>query len=270
MIGLPDSHFEELIHPHTGAVSHVRAPARGFSSDFAAVIEGEKGQFFVKAMFNVPGGRKDSLLREQAINPCVQPLSPPLVWSAGGEEDGWIILGFEAVEGRAASFDTGSTDLGAVVEALNRIAGLALPDVAKDWVEDRWDSFAADEPEAALFRGNTLVHSDINPSNIMIGERDTWVVDWSWPTRGAAFIDPACLVIQLIAAGHTAESAEGHASRCVGWTSADPKAIDAFALASLRMHRYFCEQDPQASWLKAMVEATDAWVEWRQRRHGTP
>ncbi|WP_253916980.1 hypothetical protein [Streptomyces sp. MNP-20] len=184
MTGLPDSHFEELIHPHTGAVGHVRTPARGFSSDFAAVVEGEKGRFFVKAMFNVPGGRKDSLLREQAINPFVQPLSPSLVWSAGGDEDGWIILGFEVIEGRASRFEKGSSDLSAVVETLDRIAGQGLPEVAKSWSEDRWDRFATSASEAALFRGNTLIHSDINPSNIIIGERGTWVVDWSWPTRG--------------------------------------------------------------------------------------
>ncbi|GGR88001.1 hypothetical protein GCM10010252_28510 [Streptomyces aureoverticillatus] len=265
MAGLPDSHFEELIHPHTGVVSHVQTPARGFSSDFAAVLEGEKGRFFVKAMFNVPGGRKDSILREQAINPYVQPLSPPLKWSAGGDEDGWIILGFEVVEGRTSRFEPGSPDLPAIVEALNRIAELDLPEVAQDWTEDRWDDFTASEAETALLRGNTLIHTDINPSNIMFGERDTWVVDWSWPTRGAAFIDPGCLVVQLIAAGHTAEAAEGWASHCSAWTSADPRAIDSFALASLRMHRYFSEQNPQVSWLKAMVESAEAWVEKRRR-----
>ncbi|MEW2530314.1 protein kinase [Streptomyces sp. NPDC047071] len=265
MTGLPDSHFEELIHPHTGAVGHVRTPARGFSSDFAAVVEGEKGRFFVKAMFNVPGGRKDSLLREQAINPFVQPLSPSLVWSAGGDEDGWIILGFEVIEGRASRFEKGSSDLSAVVETLDRIAGLGLPEAAKGWSEDRWDGFATSASEAALFRGNTLVHSDINPSNIIIGERGTWVVDWSWPTRGAAFIDPGCLVVQLIAAGHTPESAEGWASRCSAWTSADPRAIDAFALASLRMHRYFSGRDPHVPWLTAMAESAEAWVERRRR-----
>jgi hypothetical protein len=59
----------------------------------------------------------------------------------------------------------------------------------------------------------------------MIGDRRTWIVDWpSWPTVGAAFIDPACLVVQLIAAGHTAEQAEARAAECKGWANANPGA----------------------------------------------
>ncbi|MEN2418851.1 protein kinase [Streptomyces rimosus] len=262
MTGLPDSHFRELIRPHTGQVGHVRIPERGFGSDFAAVITSEKGEFFVKAMFNHPGGRRDSILREKLINPSVQPLSPPLLWSAEG---GWIILGFEAVTGRGPSFKPGSPDLPAIIGILDRIAGVGLPGVAREWTETRWDAYAANPSDVELFRGNTLVHADINPSNIMIGEDATWLVDWSWPTRGAGFIDAACLVVQLVSAGHSAEDAEAWVAGCAAWANADPEAIDAFAEATLRMYTGFAERSPDASWLRAMAAAARAWVNHRGR-----
>ncbi|MFI9204057.1 protein kinase [Streptomyces sp. NPDC053048] len=263
MDDLPDGHFRHLILPYTGKVTHVRVPARGFSSDFAAIIDSEKGRFFVKAMFNNPGGRKDSILRERAINPYVQPLSPRLLWSVDGDDAGWIILGFEAIEERGLGFEPGSPDLPLAVDLLNRAASLGLPDVARDWREDRWDAYVSSEDELALLRGDALLHTDINPSNLTVGEAGAWIIDWSWPTRGPGFIDPACFVVQLISAGHSPESAESWAAGCTAWSSADPKAIDVFAAADLRMHRRLAEQNPDEAWLAAMAEATQAWVDHR-------
>ncbi|WP_307795564.1 protein kinase [Actinacidiphila acididurans] len=174
------------------------------------------------------------------------------------------MLGFEAVEGWSSDFVPGSPDLPAIVTTLNRVAEIALPGVAQAWAETRWNRFATDEQEAALFAGEALLHTDINPSNLMIGNSATWAVDWSWPTRGAAFIDPACLVLQLIAAGHTAESAESWAARCPAWSNADPHAIDAFVRASLRMYETFAERRPEAGWLTAMTDAAQSWAAHRR------
>jgi hypothetical protein len=79
------------------------------------------------------------------------------------------------------------------------------------------------------------------------------MVDWAWPTPGAAFIDPAWLVLQLIAAGHSAEDAESWAADCRAWTDANPSAVDAFATATLRMHLARSERRPDASWITAMT-----------------
>ncbi|ARZ72597.1 hypothetical protein SMD11_7021 [Streptomyces albireticuli] len=263
MDDLPDGHFRHLILPYTGNVTHVQVPDRGFSSDFSAVIDSEKGRFFVKAMFNNPGGRKDSILRERAINPYVQPLSPRLLWSVDGDDAGWIILGFEAIEERGLDFEPGSPDLPLAVDLLNRAASLELPDIARDWREDRWDAYVNSEDELMLLRGDALLHTDINPSNLTVGEAGAWIIDWSWPTRGPGFIDPACLVVQLIAAGHTPESAESWAAGCTAWANADPQAIDAFAAADLRMHRQLAERTPNESWLADMATAAQAWAEHR-------
>lgn len=255
---LPPEEFWGFLRPYTGPVTDVEPASRGFSSDLTALVRCEKGPFFVKAMRNRPGGRRDSLVREALVNPAVMPVSPALLWHAENED--WIALGFEVVEGRRADFGPGSPDLPAVVDTLNRISSLDLPEVARDWPEARWDRFALDKAEADLFRGDGLLHTDINPSNLIIGQNGAWAVDWAWPTRGAAFIDVACLVIQLIAAGHAAQGAESWAGRCQAWGDANPAAVDAFAAATFRMYRSRARRFRDASWLEDMAGAARGWA----------
>ncbi|MFD6437755.1 protein kinase [Streptomyces venezuelae] len=261
---LPGPDFWDLIQPEIGKHSCAEITERGFGSDFTAVVEGENGPVFVKAMCNRPGGRRDSILRERDISTTVAySVAPPLLWHRENGE--WIILGYEVIEGRRCNFKPGSTDLNAVVDTLNRVALLQPP--TWDWQETRWDRFASGRGEATLFAGDALLHTDINPSNFLVdGTGRAWLVDWAWPTIGAAFIDPALLVVQLVSAGHTVEAAESWAARCAAWAQADPRAIDAFAAAVHRMHAEFVAGDPEAAWLRSMESAARAWVEHRRGR----
>lgn len=263
MISLPGPALAAVLHPHTGDLTDVRPTSRGFSSDLTALVTGDDETWFVKAVRNRPGGRRDSLVREGAINPHVRQISPAVQWRAENTE--WLALGFEAVDGRHADFEPGSPDLPAVVDVLNRIAAVPLPDVAANWPETRWDRYT-DQPD--LFRGNALLYTDINPANILIGDRAVWAVDWAWPTKGAAFIDPAVLVLQLVAAGHTPETAEARAVGCPAWGSADPVAVTEFAAANARMYGQLAERRPDASWLKEMASAAQQWVMYRRGQAG--
>jgi hypothetical protein len=260
MTSLPGPELWTLLHPHTGDVSTVQPSPRGHSAT-TFTAETELGPVFVKAVPNRPGGRRDSLIREGAINPAIQPISPAVLWQA--ENDAWTVLGFEVIHGRPSSFQPGSPDLPTVIDTLNRITALPLPPVAREWTETRWDRFTADEAETTLLRGDTLLYTDINPDNFIIGDHTTWAVDWAWPTRGAALIDPGCLIVQLIAAGHHPADAQAHAERCHAWTTADPTAIDVFAAAKVRMHRAFAERSPDTPWLTAMAAAAQAWADHR-------
>ncbi|MEU8801219.1 protein kinase [Spirillospora sp. NPDC048819] len=264
MSDLPGSAgLAEALAPHTGALTSVEPTERGNLSDVTALVVGEKGEWFVKAVRNRPGGRRDSLIREGLINPSVHPISPAVLWQAESPE--WIALGFEIVRGHHADLSPGSPDLPAVVDVLNRIARVEPPGIVRDWPETRWDRFSTDA-EARLLRGDALLYTDLNPDNLLIGEQTTWAVDWAWPTRGAAHIPPSLLVVQLIAAGHSAESAEEWAGGSTAWANADPEAVDAFAAAALRMNRHRHDRDPDADWLWAMVSAVGQWVDYRARR----
>ncbi|MET8827763.1 phosphotransferase [Streptomyces sp. NPDC004610] len=257
----PESEIAALIRPHAGAVREIQRTPRGFSSDLAARVDAEKGRFFVKAIRNRAGGRVASLARERLVNPYVQPLSPTLQWYARNGE--WLALGFEWAEGRAAGLLPGSSDLPEVAKTVDSISRIALPHPAREWAETRWDRFVVREEDARLFRGDVLLHTDIHPSNFIMGGRRTWVVDWAWPTRGAGFIDPALLVVQLISAGHSPAEAEGWAARCAAWGGADQRAVDAFAAATLRMYRAFSRRKPDESWLMDMARACEAWADHR-------
>lgn len=153
---LPEHEIRALIRPHTGELAGMQRTARGFSSDLTAMADCEKGPFFVKAVRNRPGGRRDSITREKLINPYVSPPSPALRWHA--EDEHWIVLGFEAVDGRSSDLTPGSSDLPSVVELVDRIGRLDRPEVARDWPETRWNRFALDQSEAELFQGDALLH----------------------------------------------------------------------------------------------------------------
>ncbi|GAA3886767.1 hypothetical protein [Streptomyces sedi] len=262
MTSTPGPEFWSLIRPYTGAVTHHGPPpdGHGFSTDVLLVVECENGSFFLKGMRNRPGGRRDQMVREGLINPFVRSVSPELMWST--EDEHWIVLAFERVHAREAAFDSHTGDLPTIVGMLNQIGRLELPDIAREWHETRWDWWA-DAGTTDLFRGDTLLHADINPSNFLICERRSWIVDWSWPTRGAAFIDPAMLVLQLVADAHTPQEAESWAARCPAWVDADPKAIDAFVVAYTRMNRHRALRRPEEPWLRAMFDATHAWATHR-------
>jgi hypothetical protein len=252
----PGGEFWELIAPHTGAVAAVRHTERGYTSHVTAIVECESGPVFIKAV-REPGPHASSFRREALINPYVRSVSPALRWSL---QDGqWIALGFDVAAGRCADVTTGSPDLAAVAETIAALAHIPCPEVARDWPETRWNRFT-DTPH--LFAGKSLLHTDLNPDNLIVDQGRATLVDWAWPTLGAGFIDPACLVLQLISAGHSPGNAEGWAQRTKAWQDADPAAIDAFAAANVRMFRHAETLDP-ASWRRAMTQAATAWADHR-------
>jgi hypothetical protein len=253
----PGSEFWALIEPYTGTISEAHHTERGYSSDVTVIVECAAGQLFLKAV-REPSRQASSLAREAEINPYVRSVSPALRWHL--HDQGWIVLAFDAVSGKYADFRPGSPDLPAVADAVNAIGAIDCPDVARDWPETRWDRFT-DHP--AAFAGDTLLYTDVNPDNLLVGSVGVSVVDWSWPTRGAGFIDPACLAVQLVSAGHTPAGAEEWAQRCTAWQSAEQGAIDAFAAATVRMYEHFENRDP-APWRKAMTEAAAAWATHRK------
>lgn len=182
----------------------------------------------------------------------MRPVAPALLWRA--EDGDWLVLGFELIEARTSDFKPGSEDLPHVAQLVHHFAKLSAP-AAVDWRESRCDRYA-DDP--SLLAGDTLLFTDIHEGNLLIGAGRTWAVDWSWPTVGAGFIDPACLVVQLIASGHSAADAEWWASQCGTWQDADPRGLDAFAGANARMHRTFADRNPEAPWIGAIATAAEA------------
>ena len=116
---------------------------------------------------------------------------------------------------------------------MNRLRQIPCPGLPVKQATQRWAAYL-DDQACAWLDGDVRLHTDFNPLNVLITPQATWIVDWAWPPRGAAFIDPACFLLRLIANGHAAASAEYWAAQCAGWDLAPAPAIGASA-ASARL-----------------------------------
>ena len=105
---------------------------------------------------------------------------------------------------------------------------IPCPDLPIKQADKRWADYVDDPMDLEWLRGDALLHTDYNPLNILIYDGGAHIVDWAWPTRGAAFIDPACLILRLIAAGHTPTQAETLVAQAPAWNHAPKRAIDYF------------------------------------------
>jgi thiamine kinase-like enzyme len=133
----------------------------------------------------------------------------------------------------------------------------------------RWAAYIDREHDLGLLDGDALLHTDFNPLNILLGPGRTWIIDWAWPTRGAAFIDPACFLLRAMAAGHSPAQAEALAARCHGWTAAPPAAIDVFAVASARLYAEIAAADPQP-FKRDLAAAARQWANHRLSSGAAP
>ncbi|WP_083597969.1 phosphotransferase [Actinomadura madurae] len=217
------------IKAHTGSICEVEPAPAGNHADIAATVRGVGGRKFVKAARKIGPGTDGpevrSLRWEATINPHVTEYAPRLHWTV--EAGGWLVLGFEHVQARHADYTPGSTDLDVLAKVIDGLQEHPLPAALdRKRVERRWEAMG----DVSTLAGNTLLHADLNPANILVGAAGTiHVVDWTFAGRGAAFLEMALLVPWLLKAGHTPADAERWVSRFPAWTAADPAAIDLFS-----------------------------------------
>ena len=251
------------IEARTGRVRAVRTVNAGLNSQLGVVLDTDAGWVFVKGLrADHPGAVRQG--REAMINPYVHAVAPRLRWH--DQATGWDLLAFEYIDGaRHADYSPGSPDLPRVISAMQDLAAVKCPDLPVKRARQRWAAYVDREADLDLLDGDALLHTDFNPLNILLGPDRVWIIDWAWPTRGAAFIDAACFLIRAMAAGHNASQAEALAGRCPGWQAAPSAAIDLFALVSARLYDEIARQDPQP-FKQCLASAADAWVRHRRAR----
>lgn len=102
------------------------------------------------------------------------------------------------------------------------------------------------------------LHTDFAPHNILITNR-AHIIDWAWPTRGAAWLDPAILILRLMEVGHTAQAADEWAQQFSSWSSASASAFAAFSTANAQLWDEIARNDPQP-WKKHMARCARDWL----------
>jgi aminoglycoside phosphotransferase (APT) family kinase protein len=83
----------------------------------------------------------------------------------------------------------------------------------------------------AAAAGDTLVHGDVNASNLLVSNAGVYLIDWAQPARGASWLDVADLIPYLILAGHTPAAAEAALIDVPAWRNTDPGVITSYAAA---------------------------------------
>lgn len=234
-------------------VGQVRSAANavsGLNSGIAARLDTKMGEVFVKGMpANHP--QVSTQQREAAINSYLPPGCPRLLWRI--ETAGWDLLGFEFLAGDTADFAPGSHDVPKLVEALDVLAGTPCPGPAVPLkrADERWGAYL-DPAALALLDGDHLLHTDIAPHNVLICADGAHLIDWAWPTRGPAWIDPAVWIIRLIDAGHSPAQAEEWAAQLPAWHAAPATALTAFANANAALWRQVAAQERLSAWKQRM------------------
>ena len=244
------------IEAHAGPLTSIDPVSSGFNSELAVVLHSAGEATFVKGL-RTDHPRVWTQKQEKAVNPYVQPVTAALRWAIDTDE--WNLLAFEHAPGRHVDYSPGSPDLAKFVQSLRTLQELPCPDIELKLAEKRWASYT-DSP--ALFVGDHLLHTEWSPSNVLVSDTALFV-DWAWATRGAAWIDPACWVVWLIASGHSPQGAEGWAAQIPSWHDAPTEALAAFAAAQAALWSRIAEVDPEP-WIKNMAAAAQQWSERRR------
>ncbi len=248
--------LRELIEARTGEVSAWTSHDGGYSPGPALTLTTSTGRVFVKAAdaaehpFSADLHRREA--RATALLPPTVP-APSLRWSVDSD---WVVLGFDAVDGRSPAVPWSDEEVRAVAEVVETIASIpapaGLPSFSDHGGFDGWrslagsgatglatydpwalanlDRLAAIEPGwTEAVAGDVLVHQDLRGDNVLLTERGAVVVDWPYASRGAAFCDLVGWLPSLKLEGGP-DPEEMVASTRVG-QEADPEALTAFVVA---------------------------------------
>jgi aminoglycoside phosphotransferase (APT) family kinase protein len=192
----------------------------GFSPGLAARLRLEDGRrVFLKAVHQAANPDTPDIHRREARIlahlPAAVP-APRLLWTY--DDQGWVALCLEDVDGRHPHEPWTAGDLSLVVATIEKMAADLTPapidpgftaaegfrGTINGWQaalkrgESRLDSWSsrnlarlaeleAEAPDAS--GGETLLHFDTRADNILIAGDRVYVVDWPWARIGAAWVD---------------------------------------------------------------------------------
>jgi hypothetical protein len=201
-----------------GTVVEAITQPGGFSPGLAARVRTSDGRrCFVKAVSELANPDTPGMHRREAEVVAALPREaavPRLLWSY--DEDGWVALGFEDVDGHLPVQPWRDDELRLVVEGLRHLhdaltpspiasttAAVGFATRIKGWSElkatrapldqwaarhiDRLEELEAQAPVAA--EGDTLLNFDVRGDNMLIADDKVYFVDWPWARIGAPFVE---------------------------------------------------------------------------------
>lgn len=201
------------------------APARlGARAHIAGTIRTRSGLVFLKGVATDDVPETKALRAEAAILQDGPPLAPKLLWQV--EADGWLLLGLEHITGRKADYRRGSPDLAALAATITALAADPRTAAAPAYAERLYVPRATD---TTFLGGPTLLHVDLNPTNLLLTSRGPRLVDWGFAALGAAWVEAAAALPWLMVHGHTPHEAETWAAEHLpGWSDIPRDHLDLY------------------------------------------
>ncbi|NYH45887.1 hypothetical protein HNR22_005614 [Micromonospora jinlongensis] len=252
---LPESVTARIAERVDGAFDVVPASS-GNHAEIASTVTGPAGHIFVKAASGEFSVR--SLRYELAATRTIDRHPPAVLWQF--ESDGWLVVGTEHLAGPHPDLSPGSPDLDLFLATLKALQETAAP--GESWFT----------PAARLgfthpaMDGETLIHSDLNPANLIVTPLGLRIVDWAWATKAAAWVELALLVPWLIGSGHSAEQAEQWLTQLPAWTATDRQVLDDFASRNATKWDAKSRQSSEA-WVHDLATWTCEWADHRTVGH---
>lgn len=234
--------------------THVIPAAGGDHAEIAVTVTGTSGSVFVKAAHCDLAVR--ALRYELRVSQSLSlPYAPAVQWHV--ETAGWLAVGFEHCPGPHADLSPGSPDLHLLSAILHRLGQTPAPGHVPWFSPQGRLGFAH-----PAMHGETLVHTDLNPGNVIMTPRGLRVVDWAYATKAAAWVELALLTPWLIASGHTPAQAEHWLAAHPAWNAATPEVLDDFASKNARKWSRKAHENP-AAWVQDLATWTGQWAAHR-------
>ncbi|MFG3556134.1 phosphotransferase [Micromonospora sp. NPDC047557] len=242
------------IADRVGGVFEVIPASSGDHAEIASTLVGPDATVFVKAACASLGGGYQSLRFEVAATQAVDGWPPAVLWQI--ESDGWLVVGTEHLDGPHPDLSPGSPDLEVLAACLKELQESPAPDGT--W----YDPATRCGFTLAGMAGGALVHSDLNPSNLIMTRRGLRIVDWAFATRAAAWVELALLVQWLIGGGHTPRQADEWVGQFPSWTATDRDVVDSFAaLAASKWSTRSLSSDE--GWVHDLAAWNGKWAAYR-------
>lgn len=296
------AHVRARVEDDLGApVTSATSQPGGFSPGVAARCRLSDGRrVFIKAVSGDQNPESPGMHRREARVAGALPAGLPTPRLLGvHDDDGWVVLIFEDVEGRPPPLPWTTATLGSAFDAFDRLAEATTPcpvpglEPAAHVFAGLFDGFArlagGDGAEsldpwarrhverlarleatwAAAAAGDALLHGDLRADNLLVRPDGTVVVvDWPSASVGAAWVDKALMLPSVGLAGPTPAQVERELRPFRGVPG---EAVDAVVAAGAGyfLHRGALPDPPGLPTLRAFQRAQGevalAWLRQRLR-----
>ncbi|RZB19560.1 hypothetical protein StrepF001_12485 [Streptomyces sp. F001] len=253
------------VERHTGPVEAADTAPHGVMSRLACTVRTRTGRAFVK------GTRGDDpqawVYRHEAQVTRYAPRAPRVLWEV--DAGGWLLYGYEYIQGRYPDLTPGSDDLARLVRTLTAVSETPWPEnLRKKPLHTRWADFLPKDVPTPL-QGRGLAHTDMSPYNMLVNSAgELLLLDWALACPAPAWADTALTIPRLISAGHTPEQAETIAQQVPAYHAATPATLTLFA-RTIHAAWENWEQTRPMPHRAALTAAAQTWVTHREEGRQT-